>query len=352
MPGHETLARQGGQSGDDAVLHEAPPTGPTTTHEAMLASIARTGFLGINSPRIPLATSDQLQAGNRHVQAKVGSDTIRELLIIGPDAIRLGQGDIVRLHHKRTVELLGLMVLERSMTNRRRYFDMGFFNESKSLTSRGLAFSQATNELEDKVADEHGLSLITRKGRHAGSRIGIPDVVVSDLRHTNAYNQGRHQQMETLVTHYVLEGDHRPHISERGAVRGAQAALRRCWSNTLTSEQQTRFKLMSRVIADHLEIRTKSELAVDELAIPVDREKYVVDTFEPSWQSQAACRGPQAVLFFERLGERKHEKQEREARAKAICRTCSVQRECFDAGNANQELFGIWGGLSEKERLG
>ena len=49
------------------------------------------------------------------------------------------------------------------------------------------------------------------------------------------------------------------------------------------------------------------------------------------WQNKAACRGPQAVVFFPPSHfERKDEKLEREARAKAICATCSVKKECLE----------------------
>jgi WhiB family redox-sensing transcriptional regulator len=41
------------------------------------------------------------------------------------------------------------------------------------------------------------------------------------------------------------------------------------------------------------------------------------------WQIKAACRGPQAAVFFPpSYFERKDEKLERETRAKAICAAC------------------------------
>ncbi|HEX7443585.1 MAG TPA: WhiB family transcriptional regulator, partial [Acidimicrobiales bacterium] len=45
-----------------------------------------------------------------------------------------------------------------------------------------------------------------------------------------------------------------------------------------------------------------------------------------SWQLKAACRGPQAEIFFPPAhAERKEEKLQREERAKSICATCSVR---------------------------
>jgi len=70
-----------------------------------------------------------------------------------------------------------------------------------------------------------------------------------------------------------------------------------------------------------------------------------------TWQDRAACRGPQAVVFFPPPSfERKADRQERELRAKAICSECSARVECLEYALANGEKFGIWGGLSERER--
>ena len=33
-----------------------------------------------------------------------------------------------------------------------------------------------------------------------------------------------------------------------------------------------------------------------------------------------------------------------------VCLTCDVQAECLDYALAHDERFGIWGGLSERER--
>ena len=70
-----------------------------------------------------------------------------------------------------------------------------------------------------------------------------------------------------------------------------------------------------------------------------------------AWQARAACRGPQASVFFPPThAERKEDKLIREARAKEICATCSVQRPCLDYAIRIREPHGIWGGLNEVER--
>jgi WhiB family redox-sensing transcriptional regulator len=72
---------------------------------------------------------------------------------------------------------------------------------------------------------------------------------------------------------------------------------------------------------------------------------------DDAWQVKAACRGPQATVFFPpSTFERKDEKLERERRAKAICATCAVRQPCLDYALRIREPHGIWGGLSESER--
>jgi WhiB family redox-sensing transcriptional regulator len=69
------------------------------------------------------------------------------------------------------------------------------------------------------------------------------------------------------------------------------------------------------------------------------------------WQVKAACRGPQAAVFFPpSYFERKDEKLERETRAKAICAQCAVKDPCLDFAVSIREPHGIWGGLNELER--
>jgi len=70
------------------------------------------------------------------------------------------------------------------------------------------------------------------------------------------------------------------------------------------------------------------------------------------WQERAACRGPEStsVFFPPNVFERKDEKEEREAHAKAICAGCSVRRPCLEYAVSIKEWHGIWGGTNELER--
>jgi WhiB family redox-sensing transcriptional regulator len=75
------------------------------------------------------------------------------------------------------------------------------------------------------------------------------------------------------------------------------------------------------------------------------------DTWEEPWQLRAACRGPQAYLFFPpSQPERKDERDIRESRAKAICASCGVRDECLAFALDTREQHGIWGGKNEVER--
>jgi WhiB family transcriptional regulator, redox-sensing transcriptional regulator len=61
------------------------------------------------------------------------------------------------------------------------------------------------------------------------------------------------------------------------------------------------------------------------------------------WYERAACLQANADCFFPEKGGSTRE-------AKRICSTCTVRLECLQYALANDERFGIWGGLSERER--
>src|ERR1700693_3743268 len=63
----------------------------------------------------------------------------------------------------------------------------------------------------------------------------------------------------------------------------------------------------------------------------------------PDWKSQANCMGVDPDLFFPERGMSTRE-------AKSVCRGCLVREDCLEYALANGEKFGIWGGLSERER--
>ena len=68
------------------------------------------------------------------------------------------------------------------------------------------------------------------------------------------------------------------------------------------------------------------------------------------WQLLGACRGVDSELFFHPEGERGPRRANREAAAKAVCRTCPVVEACRAHALAVREPYGVWGGLAEHER--
>ncbi len=64
---------------------------------------------------------------------------------------------------------------------------------------------------------------------------------------------------------------------------------------------------------------------------------------ERTWQKQANCMGVDPDLFFPERGASTRE-------AKEVCRGCVVREDCLEYALANGEKFGIWGGMSERER--
>jgi len=67
------------------------------------------------------------------------------------------------------------------------------------------------------------------------------------------------------------------------------------------------------------------------------------DAEELSWQDQANCMGVDPDLFFPERGASTRE-------AKEVCRGCVVRLDCLEYALDNAEKFGIWGGMSERER--
>ena len=68
-----------------------------------------------------------------------------------------------------------------------------------------------------------------------------------------------------------------------------------------------------------------------------------VDNSLMGWQERALCAQTDPEAFFPEKGGSKRE-------AKKVCTGCEVRAECLEYALANDERFGIWGGLSERER--
>ena len=71
--------------------------------------------------------------------------------------------------------------------------------------------------------------------------------------------------------------------------------------------------------------------------------EYALTPDDPLWQEKALCAQTDPEAFFPEKGGSTRE-------AKRICLGCEVKDACLDYALANDERFGIWGGLSERER--
>ncbi len=62
-----------------------------------------------------------------------------------------------------------------------------------------------------------------------------------------------------------------------------------------------------------------------------------------AWRLDALCAETDPEAFFPEKGGSTRE-------AKRVCIGCAVRTECLEFALSNDERFGIWGGLSERER--
>lgn len=67
------------------------------------------------------------------------------------------------------------------------------------------------------------------------------------------------------------------------------------------------------------------------------------DEGELGWQADALCAQTDPEAFFPEKGGSTRD-------AKKVCGSCNVKAQCLEYALANDERFGIWGGLSERER--
>lgn len=63
----------------------------------------------------------------------------------------------------------------------------------------------------------------------------------------------------------------------------------------------------------------------------------------PPWTAQALCAQTDPEAFFPDKGGSTRE-------AKAVCASCNVRNECLEYALDHDERYGIWGGVSERDR--
>ena len=84
--------------------------------------------------------------------------------------------------------------------------------------------------------------------------------------------------------------------------------------------------------------------AVTEVIVPLEQVFISPEEVEElGWQDRALCAQTDPEAFFPEKGGSTRE-------AKRVCRSCEVRAECLEYALENDERFGIWGGMSERER--
>ena len=64
---------------------------------------------------------------------------------------------------------------------------------------------------------------------------------------------------------------------------------------------------------------------------------------DPEWWLRGRCAEVDSEIFFP-------EKGASTRRAKLVCRGCEVRAECLEYALTRGEEFGVWGGMSERQR--
>jgi WhiB family redox-sensing transcriptional regulator len=76
---------------------------------------------------------------------------------------------------------------------------------------------------------------------------------------------------------------------------------------------------------------------------PRHRSLAVPARFAARWRDLAACRGTDLEVFFPGRGESARP-------ARQVCAGCPVRQPCLDYAITNRIAYGVWGGLTERER--
>lgn len=101
---------------------------------------------------------------------------------------------------------------------------------------------------------------------------------------------------------------------------------------------------MNAALAAAAAAREGAERQMTEIIVPLAQVLVAPDGAEgQGWQDQSLCAQTDPEAFFPDKGGSTRE-------AKRVCRSCEVRSECLEYALENDERFGIWGGMSERER--
>ena len=138
------------------------------------------------------------------------------------------------------------------------------------------------------------------------------------------------QLLEDRATAFLAAHEAAEEQSERSASALVEPPIALSEAPSRRTERQTEDAEVQRV-------RTDGWLGLPSV-IPADEIEG-----ELAWQVDALCAQTDPEAFFPEKGGSTRD-------AKKVCGACDVKQDCLEYALANDERFGIWGGLSERER--
>jgi WhiB family redox-sensing transcriptional regulator len=221
-----------------------------------------------------------------------------------------------------------------------------------------------------KTMGARSAMLIVKTGRQKGMRYGLnPAVIIDDARIEDEQRQPAIEAMIDMIEAYIMEGSEQsdgrptgffePELTtplERTALmqvfkRLDLAQTTNALKNTPLPpglSQKQRAEREAKINHQIEQIARRDALAsrlYGEIEASISGPKKLADKLgiRPQLNGAASCQGVDPDLFYPERGESTKQ-------AKAVCRGCEVREDCLEYALVNGEKFGIWGGLSERER--
>ncbi len=231
-----------------------------------------------------------------------------EVLAVCREAEQAGQRKTHAVMEHFNVDVDAAQALISSM--RRRNPDHGLQRDPKG-PSKGQTRKYSDTEVAALAWDafRRGERMASVISRHFGITDRNATQVVARLR------------KEGVQIPYCAKAPHGPHLAARGCV---------C--------DECRPELQMPVVLPEPERRPKvtvigaSSIQLPEAALPMG-----------PWVADAACRGINTNLFYPERGEPTRHALE-------VCKPCTVKADCLQYSIDNSERWGVWGGMTERQR--
>ncbi len=307
---------------------------------------------------IPLVEPLQLEADNQRV-AKDYGDEARKLLVIGPSVLSF-EGNSGCILNRQAANLLGILIAKRELLTMDEYQEQGFAAKAANRASF-LEICRSTFEVIQSVGvDNNGEPLLTIGTKLGQLAVGIPDVIVKDIRHSPKYKETFLKlPVSYTVKSYLEHGGSLPKIEDNNDANKLLSELSGVDKDKLSPEGQDRLRVLSLLLIPESDMAARLraggllQQTTDELRA---RRSFIAKHFsEEAWADQAFCRpdntkGIRADDFYQRPGERLRDFKERKKQlVEMFCANCVVKSECAEYAIRTHQTEGIWGGLDTVE---